>query len=123
LPPPVKVKSPIGDRFIKFSCPTALRVALGAKVKELDALIVMDVVPTELLLRPPIVKFPTTITVEVLTVPFSPTTVELPPPIASQLTVALVPATLEVQFVFVAFQVALVPAAQPKPAVAPLLSM
>ena len=44
LPPPVKVKSPIGGRLLKVSCPTAVTVALGARVKELFAVIVMVVV-------------------------------------------------------------------------------
>jgi hypothetical protein len=70
------------------------------------------------------VKFPATITVEVLTVPFSPNTVELFPPRAFQVDVAFVPAALEVQTAVVfASQVALVPEAQPKPVAFPLLSM
>ena len=53
-PPPVKVKSPSGDRFPKVSCPTAVTVALGAKVKEFVALIVRVVV-LPVFVRPPIV--------------------------------------------------------------------
>jgi hypothetical protein len=98
-------------------------VALGAKVREFVPLIVIPVV-APLFVMPAMVKFPTTVTVEVLTVPLSPTTVELFPPIVFQVTVAFVPAVLEVQMeVESAFQVALVPLTQPNPAVAPLLSM
>ena len=124
MPPPVKVKSPSGDRFVNVSCPTAVKVALGAKVKELVAVIVICVVPEVFLLRPAIVKFPTTITVEVDTVPFSPTTVELFPPMAVHVCVAFVPAALLVQTeVVFASHVAVTPLAHPKPDEVPLLSM
>jgi len=62
--------------------------------------------------------------VEVLTVPFSPTTAELFPPMASHVTVEFVPAKLVLQTALVfASQVAVRPLDQPWPAVAPLLSM
>ena len=117
-------KSPAGDLSLKVRYPlSSMIAALGAKLREFVPLIVIWAVPP-LFVIPATVKFPTTVTVEVPTVALSPRTVELFPPIVFQVTVAFVPAVLEVQMeVESAFQVALVPLTQPNPAVAPLLSM
>jgi hypothetical protein len=96
---------------------------LGAKVKELFPVIDIWVV-FPFLVSPAMVKLPLTLTVDVDTVPFSPTIVELFPPMAFQVTVLFVPAALEVQTAVVfASQVVVLPLTQPKPVAFPLLSM
>ena len=96
-------------------------MALGAKVKELFALIEIAVVPP-FLVMPAIVKFPTTAIVgAVLAVTLRVTVDKFPPPIAVQFTVLSVPAALVVQFVLVEFHVKVL-VANPKPVALPLLS-